>query len=81
MLFVATSSIACMALVYFVFQARSPNLFYSLLLVGGFFIIIGTLLLFLKLLARTSFPIFHLFSYLCATEIIPLMIIGRVLLF
>ncbi len=81
MLFVTVSIIACIAVVYFIFQAQSPNLFFNLLLVGGFFIIIGTLFLFLKLLARTSFPIFHLFSYLCATEIIPLMIIGRVLLF
>lgn len=81
MLFVAVSLMACIALVYFIFQAQSPNLFYNLLLVGGIFILIGTLFLFMKLLARTSFPIFHLFSYLCASEIIPIVIIGRVLLF
>lgn len=81
LLFVAVSLMASLALIYFIFQAQGSMLFYNLLLIGGFFIIIGSLFLFLKLLTRTSFPIFHLFSYLCATEIIPLMIVGRVLLF
>jgi hypothetical protein len=81
LLFVTAGLMACMSIVYFIFHSQRPSLFYNLLTIGGFFIIIGTLLLFLKLLARTSFPVFHLFSYLCATEIIPLMILGRVLLF
>jgi hypothetical protein len=81
LLFVTAGVMACLAIVYFIFHSQNPNLFYNLLTIGGIFIIIGTLFLFLKLLARTSFPLFHLFSYLCATEIIPLMILGRVLLF
>jgi hypothetical protein len=81
LLFVTAGLLACLSMIYFIFHSRSPNLFYGLLTLGGFFILIGTFFLFLKLLARTSFPVFHLFSYLCATEIIPLMILGRVLLF
>ncbi len=81
LLFVTAGVMAMLAIVYFVFHSQNPNLFYSLLTIGSFFVAIGTVFLFLKLLARTSFPVFHLFSYLCATEIIPLMILGRVLLF
>ncbi|MBL7873365.1 MAG: DUF4271 domain-containing protein [Cyclobacteriaceae bacterium] len=81
LLFVTTGLMACLAVIYFIFHTQSHSLFYSLLTLGGFFIGIGTLFLFLKLLARSSLPIFHLFSYLCATEIIPLMILGRVILF
>lgn len=81
LLFVTAGLMASIAIVYFIFHFQSPNLFYGLLTIGGFFIVIGILLLFLKLLARTSLPVFHLFSYLCATEIIPLMVLGSVLLF
>jgi hypothetical protein len=81
LLFITANLMACMATAYFIFHTQNPNLYYRLLTVGSFFILIGTLFLFLKLLARTSFPVFHLFSYLCATEIIPLLILGRVLLF
>ncbi len=81
LLFVTAGLMACIATVYFIFHLQGPNLFYSLLTTGSLFIVIGILFLFLKLLARTSFPVFHLFSYLCATEIIPLVILGRILLF
>lgn len=81
LLFVTAGLMASIAIVYFIFDLQNPNLFYGLLTIGGFFIAIGILFLFLKLLARTSLPVFHLFSYLCATEIIPLMVLGSVLLF
>lgn len=42
---------------------------------------LGTFLIYFKLLTRESAPPFHLFSYLCATEIFPLMILIKVLLF
>src|SRR5258706_1816325 len=42
---------------------------------------IGAILMFFKLLNRESTRVFHLFSYLCATEIFPLVILIKVFLF
>jgi hypothetical protein len=42
---------------------------------------IGVLLIYLKLLARDEIGAFHLFSYLCASEIFPLVILIKTLLF
>lgn len=81
LLFVTSILMGSMALLYFVFRTYSSALFYNLLILCIVFVLLGTVFLFLKLLTRTSFPIFHLFSYLCATEIIPLMILGKVVLF
>lgn len=44
-------------------------------------LMLGVILMYLKLLTRESSNPFHLFSYLCATEIFPLMILIKVLLF
>lgn len=81
LLFVTAIVMGVVAVIYFIFHSQNPALFYNLLILGSFFVITGTVFLFLKLLARTAFPVFHLFSYLCATEIIPLMILGKVILF
>jgi len=81
LLFVTTMVMGCVAVVYFIMQIQQPGYFYHLLTTGSVIVSLGTIILFLKLLARTSFPIFHLFSYLCATEVIPLMILGKVFLF
>jgi len=81
LLFVSTLSMGLLAIVYFIFHSQNPTLFYNLLVLGSILVTAGTIFLFVKLLARTGFPIFHLFSYLCATEIIPLMILGKVILF
>ena len=37
--------------------------------------VVFTVLIFLKLLGQGGFTVFHLFSYLCATELIPLIIL------
>jgi hypothetical protein len=42
---------------------------------------LGVGLLYFKLLARNPLRSFHLFSYLCATEIFPLLIVIKILLF
>lgn len=81
LLLVTTIVMGLVAVVYFIFHSQNPVLFYNLLILGSFLVITGTVFLFLKLLARTGFPVFHLFSYLCATEIIPLMVLGKVILF
>jgi hypothetical protein len=81
LLFVTSLAMGLIAIIYFIFHSQNPALFYNLLIVGSLFVVAGTVFLFLKLLARTAFPVFHLFSYLCATEIVPLMILGKVILF
>lgn len=55
--------------------------YYTLLKAGCILLIMGAGLLYFKLQARTTFRSFHLFSYLCATEIFPLVILVKVLLF
>ena len=52
-------------------------------LVKCFFVMlaINAILIFFKLLSRESTSAFHLFSYLCATEIMPLLILTKVFLF
>jgi len=53
----------------------------GLLYFGCFLLLAGSIIIFLKLLRRSPFSTFHLFFYLCTTEIFPLMILIKVLLF
>lgn len=55
--------------------------YFNLLKTACALLVLGTGLLYFKLLARARFSPFHLFSYLCATEIFPLVILIKVLLF
>jgi len=55
--------------------------YFILLKAGCALLAVGAGLLYFKLQARTVFRSFHLFSYLCATEIFPLVILVKVLLF
>ncbi len=64
---------------YFVLNGQQKgfyNFFYELLtwILGGWVI-----LLFLKLINRGESSVFHLFSYICATEIIPFLLIVKIL--
>ena len=64
---------------YFVLHGQQKS-FYGFLyglvswILGGWVI-----LLFLKLTNRVTYSVFHLFSYICATEIIPFLIIVKIL--
>jgi hypothetical protein len=74
---IGTSSVVLF--VYFISRGQSPQLFVVFLSV-----VIGTLvawifIVFLKLNGKTEHSMFHLFSYICATEIIPLLITIKVL--
>lgn len=77
LLFIISIVLCLLAIIYFIIQTHQPGPFYFLLILATVFIGIGTVFLYLKLLARTALPVFHLFSYLCATEIIPLLILGK----
>jgi hypothetical protein len=55
--------------------------YYLLLKCICILLMLGAFLMFFKLLNRESTSAFHLFSYLCATEILPLVILIKVFLF
>ncbi len=80
-LFVSAALVGVLSSFYFIFGTSGVNSFYYLLVLNIILMWVGLLFLFFKLIARTSPPIFHLFSYLCVSEIIPLMILVKVLLF
>lgn len=70
---------AVVCVCYFVFKIQNPEAYSFLLGAIIFLMIFWVILIGLKLLRRTSFRFFHLFSYLCASEIIPLVILVKVL--
>ncbi len=79
-LYVASSLMGIVLVVYDILEIENTNFFYLVLASACGFMILGTLFLYFKLMARTSSSTFHLFSYLCGSEIIPLMILIKVLL-
>ena len=72
---------ALLSLGYFIFNGQNPG-FYSYLFYGiAFVTFFWVILIYLKMLGKVPFRFFHLFSYLCISEIIPMVIIFKVLLF
>ncbi|MBX2944017.1 MAG: DUF4271 domain-containing protein [Cyclobacteriaceae bacterium] len=71
------SGIVCLC--YFVFRIQSPQAYNFLLRIIIFLLIFWVVIIGLKLLRRSSFRFFHLFSYLCASELIPIAILIKVL--
>ncbi len=78
-LILSLSLIAVVSIFCFSLNINVP--YFNLLELGCLLLAMGVGLLYFKLLTRTSFRSFHLFSYLCASEIFPLMILIKVLLF
>ena len=79
--FFAFGASALLSISYFIFRGQNPE-FYSYLFYGfGFLSFFWVILIYLKLLTKVPFRFFHLFSYLCVSEIIPMVIIFKVLLF
>lgn len=69
---------ALASLVFFAFRVDSPQLFEQLISLGLALLTIGSLAVLLKLLQKSRFSFFHLFSYLCVSEFIPLVIIFKI---
>ncbi len=64
---------------YFILHGQQKS-FYGFLYALVSWILGGwVILLFLKLTNRVTYSVFHLFSYICATEIIPFLIIVKIL--
>jgi hypothetical protein len=69
---------AILSLFYFVFKGGQAVFYQWLIILGLVLLSVGSVMVLIKLLARASFSFFHLFSYLCASEIIPLVIIIKI---
>ena len=65
--------------VYFISRGQSGSFYSGLIVFLGIMLTGITAILFFKLNGRVGQSIFHLFSYICATEVIPLLIIIKVL--
>ncbi|MCW5911695.1 MAG: DUF4271 domain-containing protein [Cyclobacteriaceae bacterium] len=81
LLFITNMAVGLILVIFYVFQVSNAAAFAYLLLVASIVVLLSVGILFIKLLGRTGLPVFHLFSYLCTSEIIPLIILGKVLLF
>ena len=79
-LYVASALMGLLLLLYFVLKLANPEFYYFLLVAVCGFMIISAFFFYLKLLRRISSSVFHLFSYLCSSEIIVLMILVKMLL-
>ncbi len=69
---------ALMSLIFFTFRVDSPILYERLIALGLVLLTIGSIAVLLKLLRKSRFSFFHLFSYLCISEFIPLVIIFKI---
>ena len=69
---------AGLSLVYFVFKGGRAVFYEQLIVLALVLMSAGSVMVLIKLLARSPFSFFHLFSYLCASEIIPLVIIIKI---
>jgi Domain of unknown function (DUF4271) len=69
---------AMLSLVYFVFKGGQAVFYERLIVLALLLLSAGSVMVLIKLLARAPFSFFHLFSYLCASEIIPLVIIIKI---
>jgi hypothetical protein len=79
-LFVVSALMGIALLIYYIAEFEKPYFFSFLLASACGFMILSTIFLYFKLLTRTSSTGFHLFFYLCGSEIISLMILIKVLM-
>ncbi len=69
---------ALLSLAYFIFKGEHGIFYERLIVLALLLMSAGSVMVLIKLLARAPFSFFHLFSYLCASEIIPLVIIIKI---
>ena len=69
---------ALLSLVFFIFRVDRPLLYEQLIVLGLILLSIGSVVVLIKLLGKARFSFFHLFSYLCVSEFIPLVIIIKI---
>jgi hypothetical protein len=69
---------AMLSFIYFIFKGEQGVFYARLIVLALLLLSAGSVMVLIKLLARAPFSFFHLFSYLCASEIIPLVIIIKI---
>lgn len=79
-LYISAALVVIAMVVYFILELEKPDFFYYLLAAACGFMIFSAIIFYLKLMNRTSSTVFHLFSYICGSEIISMMILTKVLL-
>jgi hypothetical protein len=79
LLLILFGSLTTVLFVYFISHGQSENFHVTSLQIISWLLIGWMLLIVLKLSKRMSHSLFHLFSYICATELIPLLITIKVL--
>ena len=66
---------------YFVLGTKSPQYYQGLITLTAWIMAGWGILIFFKLLNKSPYPVFHLFSYLCASEFFPIIILFKSLFF
>jgi hypothetical protein len=66
---------------YFLLHGQRVGVYNFLYMTLGWILTGWIVLFFLKLVNRVRHSVFHLFSYICATEIIPVLVIIKILYF
>jgi len=66
---------------YFVLTTKSPQYYQNIIAITAWIMAGWAVLIFLKLLNKSSYSVFHLFSYLCASEFFPIIILFKSLFF
>lgn len=79
LLLITNLIIAAILITYFISYGNSGGFYFTMLRVIGIALSGWLVIIFLKFSRRVSASVFHIFSYLCATEIIPLLITLKVL--
>jgi hypothetical protein len=75
---IAMSVLTMITTVYFVANIQDQKYFFHLITILSTIFGAGAVVMYFKLMARMPYHFFHLFSYLCASEIIPLVVLIRV---
>jgi hypothetical protein len=66
---------------YFILTTKSPHYYENLIVLTAWVMAGWGVLIFLKLLNKSTYSVFHLFSYLCASEFFPMIILFKSLFF
>jgi hypothetical protein len=66
---------------YFILTTKSPHYYENLIVITAWIMAGWGILIFLKLLNKSNYSVFHLFSYLCASEFFPMIILFKSLFF
>ena len=67
-----------LSLVLFIFQVSSTSWYERLIGIGLLLLTVGSVMVLMKLLRKSRLSFFHLFSYLCISEFIPLVILFKI---